>query len=612
MKIILVVLYLLSSDIVIAQVITEKWVRDNYIKEEYYIPMRDSVKLYTVVYRPKENGISSPILFERTIYSCAPYGGEKYTSKLWSPSRKAYLKERYTLVFQDVRGRWMSEGDFVDMRPCKHAGVTVYPNESDDTYQTIDWLLDRIPTNGKVCLQGNSYSGFYVIMGGLCGHPAICAANAQAPAVNWFLGDDFHHNGALMLSDAFHFFLSNGRIHPNPTPVMPTKPIYYVQDDYHFFLKQGTLSQISLLLGDSLPFWSSMMEHPDYDEWWQERDACSDLKNWKIPLLITGGFLDAEDCYGALQLYREVKRESPHTPLYMVFGPWAHGGWNTIGTTSLGDMKFDEDISFRYKTEMELPFFNYHAKNKGDLSSHSQSRIYFSGSNKWVDFAEWPPASCEKKRYFLADNGQLISEIPDMAKSKSSYLSDPNKPVPYSEKIRYRRDKSYMTADQRFVTRRPDVLSFQTEPFDSDVTLSGPIKVDFSVSLSTTDADFIVKIIDVYPSEMNTEVQMNGYQMLIRGDVFRGRYRNSFSVPEPFHPGKPTKLSFDLNDVAHTFKRGHRLMIQIQSSWFPLVDRNPQQFLNIYRVESKDFVQSEITLYHNRKNHSSIEVHILK
>jgi putative CocE/NonD family hydrolase len=593
------------------------WFVTNYTKKEILIPMRDGVKLFTSLYIPKDQTEKHPLLITRTPYSCAPYGENKFTG-IWRGPRKYFAKENYIIIQQDVRGRWMSEGNFVDVRPYIPNKLNKNDvDESSDTFDTIDWLIKNIENNsGNVGVYGTSYPGFYAAMAALSNHPALKAVSPQAPVTDWFIGDDFHHNGALMVMDAFGFYSGFGKPRPKPTTEGPEGFNFPIQDNYEFFLRNGTLPQLSKLMGDSIAFWNDLMTHPTYSVWWKNRNDRNYVQNIssKIPTLIVGGLFDAEDCWGAWNLYKAIESKAKNKN-QLVMGPWFHGQWGTNDGTHLGNIKFGSNTSDWYQQNIELPFFNYYLKGKGSIENISEATIFFSGENQWRKFTEWPSAKIESRDLFLTANGGLSYFTNKMAplSTFSEYLSDPAKPVPYTEDVHMGRTREYMTDDQRFAARRPDVLVYQTPILNEDLTVAGTVSADLMVSISGTDADFVVKIIDVFPDDFkytdHDTYTMNGYQMLVRGEVMRGKFRNSFETPEAFIPGKPTQVKFALPDMAHTFKKGHRLMIQIQSSWFPLVDRNPQTFTDIYHANTKDFQKASIKIFNNQ---SKIIIPILK
>ena len=592
------------------------WILENYIKIEREIPMRDGAKLFTSIYYPKDTVEKHPILMNRTPYSCAPYG-EKNWGAFWNDYRKYYFREGYIFVKQDVRGRWMSEGQFVDVRPFnpnKKGDKDI--DEASDTYDAIDWLLKNVPgNNGKVGVFGISYPGFYSTMAALSNHPALKAVSPQAPVTDWFMGDDFHHNGAFFQLDAFGFYSGFGKPRPKPTTIGPSYFESPIKDNYKFFLENGAIKNLNArYLHDSIAFWKDMFAHPNLDDWWKVRNPRIFMNDIKPAVLVVGGLFDAEDCFGAWRLYEAIEKQSKGSSSRLVMGPWSHGQWASGKGNSLGNINFGDNTAIWYQNNIEIPFFNYHLKGKGS-NALPEATIFFSGENKWHNLSEWPPKESANKPIYLQASNKLSWTKPAVTNSASEYTSDPSKPVPYTEDVHDGRTREYMTDDQRFAARRPDVLVFETEVLKEDLTLAGPILADLLVSITGTDADFVVKVIDVFPDEFsyskNDEYPMGGYQMLVRGEIMRGKYRNSFEKPVAFAPDKVERVKFELPDVAHTFAKGHKLMIQIQSSWFPLVDRNPQKFVNIYECNDADFQKATIKIYHDAVNASNIVLPIL-
>jgi putative CocE/NonD family hydrolase len=607
------------------------WIVNNYTKIERMIPMRDGVKLFTAIYIPRDTSEHHPILIERTPYSCAPYG-ENHWKRYWNSYLKYYMMEGYIMVTQDVRGRWMSEGEFVDVRPFvtdKKSNSDI--DESSDTYDAIDWLIKNIPyNNGRVGVFGISYPGFYSTMAAASNHPALVAVSPQAPVTNWFIGDDFHHNGAFFILDAFSFYPAMGAgfgiTRPHPTTVYPRTVDITVHDNYKFYLETGALPAFAKLAGDSVPFWNDLYSHPDYDDWWKARDARNATRNLKPAILWVGGLFDAEDNWGAWNSYKAAEANNPGKEFNkLVMGPWYHVQWATSDGTHLGNIDFGSNTSIWYQQNIEIPFFNYYLKGKGSKPDIAEATVFITGENAWRKFATWPPTGTENKNLYLQPSGKLDWEQPQSVKGFSEYTSDPSKPVPYTEDVHFERTREYMTDDQRFADRRPDVLTFSTKILDKDVTVTGVVTADLFVSVSSTDADVIVKLIDVFPDNLSyNEVDiysekdpvlkypMGGYEMLVHGEVFRSRYRNSFEKPTPFIPGKVEEVKFNVGDIAHIFKKGHRIMIQIQSTWFPLVDRNPQKFVNIYQAKESDFQKAIIRVWHNNKYSTKIVLPVLR
>ena len=629
-KILFSFLLLLSAQSVFSQNEDSTWFLNNYTKIERQIPMRDGIKLFTSIYIPKDKKEKHPFLMTRTPYSCAPYGENNYI-QVWRSYKMSYLKENYILVLQDVRGRYMSEGEFMDVRPfIKNKKTAKDIDEASDTYDAIEWLVKNIENNNeKVGVFGTSYPGFYSTEAALSGHPALKAVSPQAPVTDWFIGDDFHHKGVFFAMDGFSFYPTFGKPHPKPTMNYGEGFTTPVKDNYQFYLQTGAVKNLATVIGDSIKFWHEMYKHPTYDAWWKERNARVGLYNVKPAMLWVGGLFDAEDCWGAWNSYKACEKQSAQTNSKIVMGPWYHGQWSREGSY-LGNVRFGSNTSNWYQTNIEVPFFNYYLKNKGSVNDIAEANIFFTGENTWKKFDQWPAKNVSYKNLYLNGDGSLYFENEKSTAASADknntnlfteYTSDPAHPVPYTEDIHEERTREYMTDDQRFASRRPDVLSFKTPVLDEDITIAGPVIADLITSISTTDADFVVKIIDVFPDDFsysNTMLgnghtyPMGGYQMLVRGEIMRGKFRQSFETPVAFTPNKITAVKYELPDIAHTFKKGHRLMIQIQSTWFPLADRNPQKFMNIYQANNSDFQKANIRIYHNAANQTKFIVPILK
>lgn len=588
---------------------------EHYTKHEYQIPMRDGKKLFTAVYIPKDTTETYPFLIQRTPYTVAPYG-EKFKASLGSADLMA--KEKFIFVYQDVRGMFMSEGEFEDVRPHnprKKSNSDV--DESSDTYDTIEWLLKNIPhNNGRAGMWGISYPGFYAAHSLINAHPALKAVSPQAPIADWFLGDDFHHNGAMMLIDAFNFFRSFGKPHHNRTTWLPGFE-YPTPDAYRFLLEAGSLSSLKKkAYGDTAKFWNDAFSHPNYDAFWKARNVPQHLKNVTPAVMTVGGWFDAEDLYGPLHIYSAVEKNNPSTFNILVMGPWFHGGWIRSDGDRLGNVSFAQKTSKFYQEEIELPFFKYYLKGIGTLNL-PEIYAFETGANEWRRYDAWPPKNRIVTKIYFTSHMKLSFDAPKEKNAFDEYVSDPKHPVPYIDFISNTRGREYMTDDQRFAWQRPDVLSYELEISD-DMTVAGPVAVTLFVSTTGTDADFIVKVIDVFPDDAKddpsnrTHIKMGGYQMLVRGDVMRARYRNSYEKPEALRPGKVEKVGFTLQDVNHTFKKGHKLMVQVQSSWFPLVDRNPQKFVNIYEATENDFQKATHRLFHSSDFPSYLEMGFMK
>jgi uncharacterized protein len=592
-------------------------IQSKYTKTEAYITMRDGVKLFTSYYVPKDTTGIYPILFYRTPYNIEPNGPESFN---WLMDCR-YIKENYILAYQDIRGKFMSEGEFEDVRPFNPDKISDKDiDEASDTYDAVDWLVKNVPhNNGNVGVYGISYPGFYSTMAILSAHPAIKAVSPQAPVMNWFIGDDFHHNGAMFVLDAFSFYYSFGQPRKDLTREWSPRFEWPVQDSYQFMLEQGTLSTLKQkYFDDSIQFFNDAYAHPDYDDFWKARDPKPYLKNVKPAVMTVGGWFDAEDLYGTLHTYSAIEKQNPTGhPNFLVMGPWSHAQWSYGKGENLGNIYWGQETNKTFK-DLEVEFFNYYllGKGKGDFS---EALIFITGENRWRPFETWPPKDVTKSNLYLQPDGKLSFTPSDAASSFDEYMTDPNKPVPYIEQVKQDRTAEYMTDDQRFASKRPDVMTYESDTLTEDITLVGPLTAQLFVSTTGTDADYIVKLIDVFPeyAESNEElrkkeVKMGGYQMLVRAEVMRGKYRYSFEKPEAFIPGVITEVKFNMQDIAHTFKKGHRIMIQVQHSWFPLVDRNPQKFTNIYTCKDADFQKAMQRIYHDQKHPSNIQVNVLK
>ena len=596
----------------------EEYIRANYNKFEYRIQMRDGVKLFTAVYTPNDLSRQYPILLYRTPYSCRPYGSDQYRSAL-GPSHR-FARDGYIFVYQDVRGRYLSEGTWVQMTP--HIRQKTSPgdiDESTDTYDTIEWLLEHLDNhNGRVGQWGISYPGFYTAAGMIDSHPALKAASPQAPVGDFFF-DDFHHHGAFFLPHAFGFLSRHGRDRSGPTTKLGSRFDFGTPDGYEFFLNLGPLSEVNQTYFDGASsFWEELVRHPNYDAFWQKRSIIPNLKDIACAVMTVGGWFDAEDLYGPLQIYRAVERNNPEIFNILVMGPWAHGDWGRREGSGLGNARFGTTTSDFYRERILFPFFNHHLKQEGELAL-PEAYVFETGANRWRTFGQWPPASVREKTLYLRQRGGLSFDPPQAGEEDfGEYVSDPHKPVPFIQDTSTEMTREYMTDDQRSASRRPDVLSYQTNVLEEDLTLAGPIQAELWVSTSAGDADWIVKVIDVHPAEASDpvpnprQVRMGGYQMLVRSEVIRGRFRNSYKQPEPFVSNRITKVSLPLQDLFHNFKRGHRIMVQIQSTWFPLVDRNPQKYVpNIFKAVEADFVSATHRIYHSSQHPTQLQVRVL-
>lgn len=583
-----------------------EYIRENYTKREYQIPMRDGAKLFTAVYSPKDTSKSYPILMIRTQSGVLPYGEDQFPAMLGPSAHCA--KAGYIFVYQDIRGRWMSEGDFVVLRPHlprKESPTDV--DESSDAYDTIDWLVKNVANhNGRVGYYGTSYRGWLAAEAMIDAHPALKAVSPQAPIGDTFVGDDWHHNGALMLNHTFFYMPIKGKLRPAPFKIPPVRPDYGTNDGYDFYLQLGPLSNVNAQhFKGEVPYWDQITQHGTYDDFWKPLRLTPHFKNIKPAVLIVGGWFDGEDLWGTLLNYHELEQRSPGTASTLVVGPWIHGGWNTGDGSRLGLVAFGGPTSEYYREQIEFPFFEFHLKGRGKYQP-PEALMFETGANRWQEYPVWPPHDTKPYTLYFQPSGRLATTPPAAAAKDAAfdeYVSDPAKPVPYIDKQSFRMLPEFMAADQRFAACRPDVLVYETQPLDEDLTLVGPITADLRVSTSGTDSDWIVKVVDVYPANFPnpdpnpTGVQLGGYQQLVRGEVMRGKFRNSLEKPEPLVPGEPTVVKFTLPDVYHTFRRGHKVMVQVQSSWFPLVDRNPQKFVDIYHAKQSDYQSAVQRVY---------------
>jgi putative CocE/NonD family hydrolase len=587
--------------------------------------MRDGVKLFTSIYEPRTElaagtsvpSTSHPILLRRTPYSCSPYGESEYPVIL-GPSTHFHDKG-YVFVVQDVRGAYMSEGQFIDVRPHvpeKRSAKMI--DESTDAFDTIAWLVANVPNNnGRVGMWGISYPGFYASAGMIDAHPALKAVSPQAPIADWWY-DDFHHHGALFLPHAFNFIYGFGQPRPQPTKQRSGRIDHGTPDGYQFFLDLGPLSNVNARwYKNQVAFWNDVVAHPNYDEFWQARNLLPHLRHVAPAVMTVGGWFDAEDLYGALNTYRAIEAQNPGIYNVLVMGPWVHGGWARNDGDKLGHARFGSKTSLKYRTEMELAFFEKFLRDV-EVAAPAEANVFDTGANEWRAFDAWPPKRAEKRLFWLDAAGALVADGPRTSgATHRAFVSDPNRPVPYTTAITTQMTKEYMTDDQRFAARRPDVLVYQTPKLDAGLTLAGPLTASLVVTTSGTDGDWIVKLIDVFPDDapdpkgddaLAPGQRMGGYQMLVRSEVVRGRFRDDPSKPEPFTPGRLTEVDVPLQDVLHTFEPGHRLMIQVQCTWFPLVDRNPQTFVpNIYAAQASDFQPAHVAVW----NASRLELNVL-
>ncbi|MDP9957943.1 putative CocE/NonD family hydrolase [Epilithonimonas hungarica] len=595
-------------------------VEENFTKKEVYIPMRDGTKLFTIIYIPKDISKSNkyPVIMYRTCYSIAPYGETNFRKKL-SPN-PFIEKEKYIFVFQDVRGRYMSEGTFTNMTPQVDHKTKKDVDESTDTYDTVDWLVKNVQyNNGKVGQYGTSYPGFYTAVGTLANHPALVASSPQAP-ISDFWYDDFHHNGAFLMSyfKTFPVFGVN-KTKPEKESWFADKMIKPTSDDgYLFYKNMGTLKDgVDKYYKDNF-FMQEVVEHPNYDEFWQKRDLLPHLKNIDHAVMTVGGWYDAEDLRGPLEIYKTIEKTSPKAKNTIVMGPFSHGGWNVeYGKHFHNDIYFGDSIATFYQKNIEQPFFHHYLKEDSKTAAKlPEAYMFDTGKKQWEQFENWPPKQTQKVSFYLDNSGALAKNILNQV-AFSEYTSDPNKPVLSSENYKDMNGftpRNYMSEDQRFTSYRPDVSTFTTDILDNDVTFAGEILTKLKIASTSTDVDFVVKLIDVYPADEKADpnkpnVVYGNYHQMVRSEIMPARFRNSFEKPETLIPNKEEIVNVKLQDVLHTFKKGHKIQIQLQSTWFPLMAINPQKFLeNPYKATKEDYTKAHIKIF----NSSSIEVDVLK
>ena len=597
-------------------------VRALYTKHEYRIPMRDGKRLFTAVYVPKDSSHAAPIMLTRTPYSVAPYGPDQYREHL-GPS-ELFEEDGYIVAYQDVRGRYMSEGDWQEMTPhnTKKNGPQDV-DESTDAWDTIDWLVKNVPgNNGRVGMWGISYPGFYVSASMIDAHPALKAASPQAPVTDLFMGDDSYHNGAFMLAANFGFYVQFPRREGGPQPPPERARFDFgTPDGYDFYRRLGPLANTQRYLGAN-PYYMMSVEHPTYDDFWKAHNIAAHLKNIKHAVMTVGGWFDAEDIAGPLKTYRTIEQSSPGAVNVIVMGPWSHGGWSRGDGNRLGNLDFGSKTGAYYREAIEHAFFARYLK--GDTNEAlAEATMFQTGTNEWRRYDAWPPRNASKKAFYFGPGRRLSALPPVEAEAFDEYVSDPASPVPYLGYTASGMRADYMTEDQRFAATRSDVVFYETEPLEEDLSVSGPIEADLQVATTGTDSDFVVKVVDVYPGDFPTPVRkqedddgplpanavkMGGYQQLVRGEPFRGKFRSSFEKPEPFVPGQAARIHFTLPDVCHVFRRGHKLMVQVQSSWFPLVDLNPQTFVEIPKARPEDFKKATERIHRSKTLASSVTV----
>jgi putative CocE/NonD family hydrolase len=616
------------SNLVAGQSPSAVSIRETYTKFEFRIPMRDGARLFTTIYAPKDKTRSYPFLLTRTPYGVGPYGADNYRTSL--PPGSAFEKEGFIFVYQDARGRHLSEGTFEQVRPHlpeKKSRTEI--DESTDTYDTIEWLLQNIPHhNGRVGTVGISQPGFHVAAGMIDAHPALKAVSPQAPTADYYLGDDVYHNGAFMLAANFGFYgFFQPRLGPPTPPGGPTaRPILPdMSDGYRFFLGIGRLVDVNeTYFGGKASYWQEIVEHPNYDDFWQKRSLWKFMEKIHPAVLNVGGWFDAEDPIGPFHIYRAVEKKSPSTPNRIVMGPWCHGCWANGDGDRLGNLDFGVKTAVVFREQILLPFFLHYLKDQpADLA---KAWMFLTGINEWRRHETWPPRSVEPLDLYFAPHGTITTSPPAETGPFvfDQYISDPNRPVPYLGYIAEGMTRDYMTEDQRFASQRPDVLVYSSPELEDDLTIAGPIRVSLTVSTTGTDSDFIVKLIDVYPSgptaprrpaisgtdSSSPPPPLSGYQQLVRGEPFRAKFREGFERPIAMTPEAATRIDYEMPDVYHTFRSGHRVMIQIQSSWFPLIDRNPQTFVDIPRAQPADYRTATQRIFRSKDRPSLITVQV--
>jgi putative CocE/NonD family hydrolase len=594
------------------------FIREHYTKVEQMVPMRDGVRLFTSIYLPKDRSQPVPILLQRTPYGVGPYGPDAYKTRI-APT-PAMARDGYIVVYQDVRGKMMSEGVFEAVRPHNPAKGPRDIDESTDAYDTVAWLLANLDGhNGRVGVWGISAPGFYATHALIDAHPAVRAVSPQAPVTDWWIGDDRHHNGAFQLQASFSFLSSYGAPRPAPSPSgTPGFRAYGTPDGYRWYLEQGPVANLTRLIGDENKIWRDIMAHETYDAFWQARTPLPHLRGVAPAVLVVGGFFDAQDLYGPLKTYQAIEQHNPGATNYLVMGPWWHGGWSRGLGDRYGDLWFGQPTALQYQEQIERAFFTAHLRGDGNAGLPEAS-IFITGSNEWAAFDAWPPRQAARRNLYLQPGGGLGFEMPTGAADAAAYVSDPARPVPNTPQVVVTRDDRYLIQDQRYASTRPDVLVFETPVLEEDLTVAGDLFAHLFVSTTGTDADYIVKLIDVYPGTARCElpeggcsVPMGGFQQMVRGEVMRAKFRDSFEHPTPLVPGEITRVRFDMQDVAHTFRRGHRMMVQIHSTWFPMVDLNPQQFLNIRTATEADFRVATHRVHLSASYPSHLEMRVLE
>lgn len=593
------------------------YIAANYTKTESRIPMRDGTELFTAIFSPKNAVGPVPMMLMRTPYSVDPYGPTGMPSKI-GPS-EALTHEGWIFVHQDVRGCFMSGGEFVNITPhiaAKRGKQDV--DESTDTYDTIEWLLANVQGhNGRVGQWGISYPGFYAAAGMINAHPALVAVSPQAPIADWFF-DDFHHHGAFFLPHAFNFWARFGVKRDGLTKEWPPRFEYGTPDGYRFFQDLGPLTNVNERhFEGKIDIWNEAIEHPNYDDFWQARNLLPHLHDVAPAVMVVGGWFDAEDLYGPLNIYRSIEEKNAKVDNRLVMGPWRHGGWGRSEGDRLGDIPFGANTAADYRAKIEAPFFRQHLAD-GPAPAAYEARVFQTGDNTWRSFEQWPPKT-KSAHYYAAADGELTTNAPKQRRAFEQWTSDPKHPVPYTEMVSNGMNALYMVEDQRFASRRTDVVTFRSAPLAEATTLAGPIIADLWVSTSGSGSDWVVKVIDQFPADGGvfkhqdgTEIPSGDYEMMVRSEVIRGRFRGGLDKPVPFSPNKPTQVSVPLQDVLHTFGKGHRIVVQLHSTWFPLVDINPHHYAaNVFKAKASDFVSATQRVYRDAAHPTKLDVQVL-
>jgi len=580
-----------------------------YSVTDVMIPVRDGVRLNTKIIAPDDRDEPLPILLLRTPYGIAGAEGSFVTAL------SALADEGYIFVFQDIRGKFGSEGNFVMLRPARAVSDSNGVDEASDTNDTIDWLLDNVSgNNGRVGMLGTSYGGWLTVMASLDPHPALKAVVPMASPADMWLGDDFHHNGAFRLSYAFEYaYMVDSAKDSVDFP-------FDRYDTYDWYLALGPLSNVNAkYLHGRVPTWNDYVAHPDYDDFWKRQTMIPQIEAVKVPTLNVAGWWDQEDFYGPIRIYEALEEHDTDNNNFLVSGPWNHGGWNQPTGDQLGPIPFDSAVSKYFREEVQAPWLAYYLKDKGSFDI-PEALTFEAGTNKWRNWEAWPPVQAtETRALYFHEGGRLSFEKPKARDAHDSFVSDPAHPVPYRHRpiqATYfpggSKWREWLVEDQRFVDDRPDVLSFESEVLTEDLTIAGEIVANLYAATTGSDADWVVKLIDVYPERNPENWNLAGYQLMVSNEVFRGRYRESFEKPVPIEPDAVLDFSFSLHTQNHTFRKGHRVMVQVQSSWFPIIDRNPQTFVpNIFEAKESDFRAATHSIYRSAAYPSHVSIPVV-